>query len=88
MLGVNAAEKIQQNKRDLEVELIVILYRLTLIEEVIFEQRIEGSGEEETGISVERTFPVRRNNQCKVSKVGACLMPLGNSKQASVVGVK
>lgn len=30
MLGVSVAEKIGQNKKDLEVEL-VILYRLTLI---------------------------------------------------------
>lgn len=40
MLGVSVEEKIGQNKKDLEVELVVILYRLTLIEGIIFEQRI------------------------------------------------
>lgn len=33
-------------------------------------------------------FQWKEHSQCKVSKMGACLMPLGDSKQASVVGVK
>lgn len=40
-------QKLEQYKRDLEVELAVILYRLTLIEEVLFEHRIEESEKEQ-----------------------------------------
>lgn len=54
MLGISVEEKIGQNKKDLEVELVVILYRLTLIEGIIFEQRIEGSEEEKTGMFMEK----------------------------------
>lgn len=60
MLGVSVAEKIGQNKKDLEVEL-VILYRLTLISRVKFEQRIKGSEEEKkAGMFMERMFQSER----------------------------
>lgn len=61
MLGVSVAEKIGQNKKDLEVELVVILYRLTLISRVKFEQRIKGNEEEKkAGMFMERMFQSER----------------------------
>lgn len=42
------------------MELFVILYRLTLMEGVIFEQGIKGHEEEKTGMFMERMFQSER----------------------------
>lgn len=69
---MSAAEKIEQNKRDLEVELVAILHGFTLPEEVTFDRTEENEEEQ----------PVQGR------KVEAGLMSLGNGTQASVVGVE
>lgn len=83
-------EKIEQNKRDLEVGVILILRRIirsAIAEEVIVEQRIKGRRKLYISGRNGRNFPVRGNNQCRMGRRHVPAF-LRNSTQVSAVGGK